>query len=153
MTAGEPRLWVVIPAAGIGRRFGDRIPKQYHQLEGKSVIEWALRPFADRADITGIVVAVADEDNYSFNDWQIDPRVRIAKGGADSESVMRCCRGLRANTLKQRVSVWRPFRRWLLAEGHTAFPTDPQQVLDYLDLLWDSGAPRTAYKSLQAALA
>jgi 2-C-methyl-D-erythritol 4-phosphate cytidylyltransferase len=96
MTAGEPRLWVVIPAAGIGSRFGDRIPKQFHQLEGKSVIEWALRPFADRTDITGIVVAVTDEENCSFNDWQIDPRVRIAKGGTErSESVLNSLHALK----------------------------------------------------------
>ena len=67
--------------------------------------------------------------------------------------MLRCCRGLRPNTLKQRVSDRRPLRRWLLAEGFEAFPTDPQQILDYLDVLWDSSAPRSAYKSLLSALA
>ena len=46
----------------------------------------------------------------------------------------------------------RPFRRWLLAEGHGVFPTQEQQVLDYLDVLWEGGAARSAYKSLQADL-
>ena len=66
--------------------------------------------------------------------------------------MLRCCRGLRPNTLKQRVTDWRPLRRWLLAEGFAAFPSDPQQILDYLDVLWDSAAPRSAYKSLLSAL-
>ena len=40
----------------------------------------------------------------------------------------RCCRGLAARTLEQRISCWRPFRRWLLdssggvAAGPRAFP-------------------------------
>ena len=59
---------------------------------------------------------------------------------------------MRANTLKQRVSDWRPCRRWLLAEGHGCFPTDAQQVLDHLVALWESAAPRSANKSLQNAL-
>ena len=79
--------------------------------------------------------------------------VRRSKGGIECTSVIRCCRGLRPSTLKQRVTDWRPLRRWLLAEGFDAFPTDPQQILDYLDVLWDSSAQRSAYKRLLSALA
>ena len=35
----------------------------------------------------------------------------------EETSVLRCCRGLRAQTLAQRVSCWRPFRRYLLQAG------------------------------------
>jgi len=41
-----------MPAAGSGRRFGTRLPKQYAPLLGRTVIEWALAPFvADREAI------------------------------------------------------------------------------------------------------
>ena len=69
--------------------------------------------------------------------------VKKARGGVTGASVLRCCRGLRANTLKQRVSDWRPFRRWLVADGHAPFPLEAQQVLEYLDTSWEGSAPRT----------
>jgi 2-C-methyl-D-erythritol 4-phosphate cytidylyltransferase len=87
---------VVIPAAGIGSRFGDGTPKQYHRLAGKAVIDWALLPFVDRSDLAGIVVAVADEDDDWSTSQQVDPRVLIAKGGAErSESVLNSLHALR----------------------------------------------------------
>ena len=39
------KYWLVMPAAGSGRRFHGDIPKQYAPLLGRTVIEWALAPF------------------------------------------------------------------------------------------------------------
>ena len=39
------RYWLVMPAAGAGRRFGGDVPKQYAELCGLPVIERALQPF------------------------------------------------------------------------------------------------------------
>jgi 2-C-methyl-D-erythritol 4-phosphate cytidylyltransferase len=58
------RYWLVMPAAGIGRRFGTARPKQYAPLCGRTVIEWALSPFLADLDCAGIVVALAAEDPY-----------------------------------------------------------------------------------------
>ncbi|MGH8322526.1 MAG: 2-C-methyl-D-erythritol 4-phosphate cytidylyltransferase, partial [Steroidobacteraceae bacterium] len=33
------RYWLVMPAAGVGRRFGTTKPKQYAPLQGRTVIE------------------------------------------------------------------------------------------------------------------
>ncbi|MGC8054845.1 2-C-methyl-D-erythritol 4-phosphate cytidylyltransferase, partial [Salmonella enterica] len=30
-----------MPAAGVGRRFGESIPKQYADLHGRTVMEWS----------------------------------------------------------------------------------------------------------------
>jgi 2-C-methyl-D-erythritol 4-phosphate cytidylyltransferase len=96
MTGHDAKIWVVIPAAGIGSRFGAGTPKQYHRLAGKAVIDWALLPFVDRSDLAGIVVAVADEDNDRWASQQADPRVLIATGGAErSESVLNSLHALR----------------------------------------------------------
>ncbi|MGB5623578.1 MAG: 2-C-methyl-D-erythritol 4-phosphate cytidylyltransferase, partial [Gammaproteobacteria bacterium] len=65
----EPRLWAVIPAAGRGDRFGAGRPKQYAVLRGRALIEWSLAPFLARADLAGIVIALAADDR----DW---PRCR-----------------------------------------------------------------------------
>ena len=57
--------WIIVPAAGVGRRFGGDIPKQYQQLLGKSVIEHTLDRLLQLDDVK-IVVAVSPEDNL----WQ-----------------------------------------------------------------------------------
>jgi len=32
--------WLIMPAAGIGSRFGQAVPKQYIPVHGRTVIEW-----------------------------------------------------------------------------------------------------------------
>jgi len=56
------RYFVVIPAAGSGRRFAASMPKQYAALGTSTVIEQALAPFESDPDCTGIVVVVASDD-------------------------------------------------------------------------------------------
>jgi len=56
------RYFLVIPAAGSGRRLAATIPKQYTELGSSTVIEHALAPFEADPDCAGIVVAVAADD-------------------------------------------------------------------------------------------
>ena len=56
------RYWLIMPAAGSGRRFGAASPKQYAPLAGRTVIEWALHPFLSDPRCAGVVVALAPED-------------------------------------------------------------------------------------------
>jgi 2-C-methyl-D-erythritol 4-phosphate cytidylyltransferase len=56
------RYYLVIPAAGSGRRFAAAEPKQYAALGNSTVIEHALAPFESDPDCAGIVVAVAAGD-------------------------------------------------------------------------------------------
>ena len=58
------RYWLVMPAAGVGRRFGTSKPKQYAELQGRTVIEWALEPFLADPSCIGVVVALAADDPY-----------------------------------------------------------------------------------------
>jgi 2-C-methyl-D-erythritol 4-phosphate cytidylyltransferase/2-C-methyl-D-erythritol 2,4-cyclodiphosphate synthase len=90
------RYWLIMPAAGSGSRFGTQVPKQYAELAGRTVIEWALAPFVADAQCAGIVVALAPEDPW----W---PRVAarlpaqivtVAGGAQRSESVLQGLRGL-----------------------------------------------------------
>jgi 2-C-methyl-D-erythritol 4-phosphate cytidylyltransferase / 2-C-methyl-D-erythritol 2,4-cyclodiphosphate synthase len=57
------RYWLIMPAAGSGRRFGASSPKQYALLEGRSVIEWALSPFLRDSRCAGIVIALPPADS------------------------------------------------------------------------------------------
>jgi 2-C-methyl-D-erythritol 4-phosphate cytidylyltransferase len=58
------RYFVVIPAAGSGRRFSSSLPKQYAALGASTVVEHALAPFESDPDCAGIVVAVAPDDPW-----------------------------------------------------------------------------------------
>jgi 2-C-methyl-D-erythritol 4-phosphate cytidylyltransferase len=79
--------WLVMPAAGVGRRFGADRPKQYAPLCGRTVIEWALAPFLTDARCAGAVVALAEEDPY----WTAiaPPTVLVAPGGRERSHSVR----------------------------------------------------------------
>src|SRR5882672_4060225 len=102
------RYWLVMPAAGAGRRFGgwrsggghsrgsrsgggpsgERVPKQYAALRGRTVIEWALAPFLADPRCAGVVVALAAGDRWWPKVAERIPAVTVCQGGAErSESV------------------------------------------------------------------
>lgn len=56
------RYFLVIPAAGSGRRFASAVPKQYAPLGSSTVIEHALAPFEADPDCAGIAIALAAGD-------------------------------------------------------------------------------------------
>ena len=58
------RYWLVMPAAGVGRRFGNTKPKQYALLQGRTVIEWALAPFLTDPSCAGVSISLAADDPY-----------------------------------------------------------------------------------------
>ncbi len=87
--------WLVMPAAGIGSRFGEPIPKQYAEIRGRAVIDWALAPFLDDPRCRGAVVALAEGDAR----WERTASARrahvvTARGGAERFLSVR--RGLAA---------------------------------------------------------
>lgn len=85
----DSRLWVVIPAAGVGRRIGSDIPKQYLQLHDRSVIDITLSRFINHQNISGIVVALSDNDEWwPDSDYADHSKVIRVSGGAErSDSV------------------------------------------------------------------
>ncbi|MFM7396240.1 MAG: 2-C-methyl-D-erythritol 4-phosphate cytidylyltransferase [Gammaproteobacteria bacterium] len=94
----DPHYWLVMPAAGRGQRLGADLPKQYLPVAGRTLIEWALHPFASDPACRGLVIALAAGDAY----W---PAVRArlsavvieAPGGAErSDSVRGALETLRA---------------------------------------------------------
>ncbi|MBK1722824.1 2-C-methyl-D-erythritol 4-phosphate cytidylyltransferase [Thiocystis violacea] len=78
------RLWAILPAAGVGRRMGSAIPKQYLELAGRTVIEHTLALFVSHARISGVVVALGPEDGYwNATAYATHPKVVRAMGGAE----------------------------------------------------------------------
>lgn len=58
------RLWGLIPAAGIGQRFGRGIPKQYTPLAGVAMIMRSLTVICDHPAVDGVYVGVAANDQH-----------------------------------------------------------------------------------------
>lgn len=83
------QYWLVMPAAGSGRRFGGATPKQYLELAGRRVIELALAPFLADSRCIGVVVAVDASDGiFDTLALAADPRVhRVAGAGLRCDSV------------------------------------------------------------------
>jgi len=98
------RYWLVVPAAGTGRRFGDRVPKQYAPLHGRTVLEWALSSFLSDPRCAGAVVVISPSDTWwpKISD-RISPVVVAPGGGERSESVRS---GLQALNRKAQPGDW-----------------------------------------------
>jgi 2-C-methyl-D-erythritol 4-phosphate cytidylyltransferase len=85
------RYWVVMPAAGAGRRFGGDLPKQHWPLAGSTVLERALHPFTSDPRCVAVALvldptALADTALCS----RLEARVGAVAGGAERpDSVLR----------------------------------------------------------------
>jgi 2-C-methyl-D-erythritol 4-phosphate cytidylyltransferase/2-C-methyl-D-erythritol 2,4-cyclodiphosphate synthase len=79
------RYWLIVPAAGVGRRFGGQRPKQHEFMGARTVLHWALTPFMNDPQCRGLAIALAANDAH----WgELAPKLRfasivIAAGGAE----------------------------------------------------------------------
>ncbi len=60
----QPNCWAVVPAAGVGRRMGGELPKQYLPLLGRPLIAHTLSRLGNHYRVQGLVVALSAEDEY-----------------------------------------------------------------------------------------
>ena len=89
-----PAFWAVVPAAGVGRRFGGdpcdaNKPKQYQALLGKSVAQWTFQRLLSVERIAGCVVALGAEDTYWSEQGVKSPRLSFTTGGAERADTVR----------------------------------------------------------------
>lgn len=90
MNNQQENYWAVVPAAGVGKRMGADIPKQYLKLLNKTVIEHSCQRLLDHEKISGIVVALGEDDEY-WSDIKLQsnkPVVRVNGGEERCHSVL-----------------------------------------------------------------
>src|SRR5690606_42099404 len=68
-------LWVVVPAAGIGRRFGGAVPKQYQAVAGQPVIAHSLARLLALDPAALVVVLHRDDPHWPALAVAREPRV------------------------------------------------------------------------------
>ena len=100
--------WVVIPAAGSGKRFASVIPKQYLTVQGRSVLEWALLPFLIDQRCQGVVVTIAVDDEQWRRLFLNHPKLHVVPGGAErADSVLAGLNELATNSdLAAKAGDW-----------------------------------------------
>ena len=77
-------IWVVIPAAGVGKRMESDTPKQYLKLNDKTVIEHTLSVFDKHDSISEIIVSISEGDEYWTGlDFNLLKPLHVAAGGRE----------------------------------------------------------------------
>jgi len=87
----EPNHWVLIPAAGIGRRMRSKVAKQYLQLQGKPILEHTLSLFISHPKVKKIIV-ILHEDDQQWPKLSVShhEKLQTVKGGKTrADSVMQ----------------------------------------------------------------
>lgn len=78
---------VIIPAAGTGTRFGGQLPKQFHPLAGKPLIQHVIERFLLDENVTRVIVPVAEMLLGSVKNSE--RVVWVAGGATRQQSVIR----------------------------------------------------------------
>ena len=92
----QPSYWAVVPAAGVGKRMGTDIPKQYLAIAGKPVLQHTLERLLAFPLFKSVVVALSPKDPF----WPelpvaANPRITVVPGGKErGDSVLAGLFGL-----------------------------------------------------------
>ena len=86
------KVLVIVPAAGAGTRFGGELPKQFHALAGKPILQHAIERFLYDDDVVKVVVAVTEQLLPSIAQSPVDRVTFVAGGASRQESVTRAFR-------------------------------------------------------------
>lgn len=93
-------LCVVLPAAGIGKRMSQNIPKQYLKINGKCIIEHTIERLLSHPRIEQIIVALAEHDSI-FSSLAIAQHSNVCAvtgGNERSDSVLAGLKAMSAQT-------------------------------------------------------
>ena len=66
MSSKPAPVWAIVPASGVGHRMQGQKPKQYLQLDGRTIIEQTLDRLLSFDGIDGVILVLRSDDR----DWQ-----------------------------------------------------------------------------------
>lgn len=83
-------IYAVVPAAGIGKRMGSELPKQYLTIDNKCIIEYALQPLLNHPAIEKVIVSLSENDQW-FSTLEVAKHSKLATvigGNERADSVL-----------------------------------------------------------------
>ncbi len=97
--------WLIVPAAGTGRRFGAELPKQYLPLMDSTVMQCTLNRLSQLSMIEQIIVPIHAQDTLATQlNYQQPNKIRFVVGGAErADSVLA---GLKAIADHAQANDW-----------------------------------------------
>lgn len=101
------QYWVIIPAAGVGKRMASAQPKQYLMLNDKTILDTTISRFIGHPNVAGVVVGVSPDDEYwPDSEWSTHPQVVRFDGGEErSDTVLNGLQVLLALGVSETDSV------------------------------------------------
>jgi len=103
--SNNARYWVVIPAAGVGKRMGVDKPKQYISVNDKTILEHTINCFINREEIEAIVVVISKADEY-WSDLEISKHEKIITAPGGDERYHSVANGLQVLQDKAKEHDW-----------------------------------------------
>ena len=93
----------IIVAAGSGKRFGTKTPKQFLEINGKPLIIYTLRQFQNCSDIDEIILVLPSNETANFlsivGKYGITKLSKVVAGGKTrAESVSKGFKSIRSAT-------------------------------------------------------
>lgn len=128
-------LWVVVPAAGSGRRMGGALAKQYQMLDGISMLQRTLNALLNLSYVEKVVVVLAEDDKY----WaQLDAanngRILTTTGGSTrAQSVL--------NGIDSVLQHSATTNHWVLVHDAARPLLAASDVQRLISAVYNSGAP------------
>ncbi|AMQ87812.1 2-C-methyl-D-erythritol 4-phosphate cytidylyltransferase [Marinobacter sp. LQ44] len=90
------KLWLVVPAAGIGQRMKAECPKQYLKINNRFILDITLSRLLDNAPFKGCMVPLSPADHWwSDSESSQDDRIQTCTGGKErADSVLSALHAL-----------------------------------------------------------
>ena len=128
---------ILLLSAGVGKRFGASLPKQYQPLCGKPVAQYVLQAALSAPSVDAIVI-VMDPAYRDYLGDTSDPRLHFTEGGKERLDSVR-------NGLDCIRSLPQPCDKLMILQAVNPFVT-VDTVEEYFALLDDHDAVTTAEK-------
>ncbi len=86
----KKKIWVVVPAAGVGKRMASNFPKQYLMLGKQTVLDHTLGQLISHEQIAGIALGLGPEDSFWPDSiWCDHPQIVTYVGGKERSDTVR----------------------------------------------------------------
>ena len=90
--------FLILLAAGDGKRLNSKIPKPYNQINGKTLLEYALQPFLNNNDIEKIILVYNKKHKSLLNKIKLSNKVlKIIGGKSRQQSCYRALLKIKKN--------------------------------------------------------